>query len=127
MNHDDLSYHNAAGASEALTEERENDLRIALDLSHEEVQADVWISDTICTIALNWPGSIDAAVTQYEDALREEQLAEFINENRAELVDIIHRTVPNMPLDQIDDDEIEDWIINDEGLYNWALSEGVEL
>lgn len=69
MSRDDLSYHNAAGASEALTEERENDLRYALNLSWDEVQADVWISDTIATIALNWPGTIRAAALQYEDAV----------------------------------------------------------
>ncbi len=26
-----------------------------------------------------------------------------------------------------DDDEREDWVINDEGLYLWAVEEGVEI
>ena len=36
----------------------------------------------------------------------------------------IHNTVPGY---DIDDEERELWILNDEGLYNWARSEGVQI
>jgi succinate dehydrogenase flavin-adding protein (antitoxin of CptAB toxin-antitoxin module) len=46
-------------------------------------------------------------------------LEEFINENRGELRDCI-LNVLGQNFD-VDDEEIEDWIMNDEGLYNWML------
>lgn len=49
-------------------------------------------------------------------------MQEFIDANRTELSIAIWKTVPNAPLD---DDELEMWINNDEGLYNRAASEGV--
>jgi len=51
-------------------------------------------------------------------------ITEFINEHRDKLTAIIRSIVPNL---EIDDFEIEMWIINDEALYNWALNEGVTL
>jgi hypothetical protein len=45
-------------------------------------------------------------------------------EHREELTEIIKNTCPNC---EIDDDEIENWILNDEGLYNWAREAGVEV
>ena len=53
-------------------------------------------------------------------------LQEFIDEHRGELDRIIRAAAGNENLD-IDDDERENWIINDEGLYDWAKSEGVDL
>ena len=52
-------------------------------------------------------------------------LATFIEENRGELDRLIRTCLdrPNFPLD---DDEREMWINNDEGLYMWAQSEGVD-
>lgn len=51
-------------------------------------------------------------------------IQEFIEENRAELVSCIQNVIgPNF---EIDDDEVENWVMNDESLYNWALSENVE-
>lgn len=47
----------------------------------------------------------------------------FINNNRIELIDIIHQAVGSV---SVGDDEIEDFIINTESLYNWALSNGVD-
>ena len=47
---------------------------------------------------------------------------EFIRDNRAEIDTAIRRVV-NMP--RINDGERELWILNDEGLYLWAKSEGV--
>ena len=44
----------------------------------------------------------------------------FIEENRAVLLDIIGNSAA-------DDDEIELWISNEEGLYLWAQSEGVDV
>ena len=45
------------------------------------------------------------------------RLREFIKENRTELDDCIKSTCPNCSLN---DSEREMWILNDEGLYNWA-------
>ena len=51
-------------------------------------------------------------------------LREFIKENRVELDACIKRVVPNIHLN---DAERRLWILNDEGLYNWARSEGVRI
>lgn len=70
--------------------------------------------------------------------MREMFMEDFINENRDELIHAINErryfndgkggrgTIPT-PEPQYDTDEIEDWILNDEGLYNWAKSEGVDV
>ena len=50
-------------------------------------------------------------------------MRQFIKDNRAELDRIInakHQYVTN-------DEQREQWILNDEGLYNWARSEGVRV
>lgn len=50
-------------------------------------------------------------------------LHQFCLANSRELRRAIRAAVPNIgPLDM---DDIEQWIANDEGLYNWALAEGV--
>ncbi len=48
-------------------------------------------------------------------------LAEFIKQNKEELDKAIHRVVPNLSLNN---EERRQWILNDEGLYRWARSEG---
>lgn len=65
-------------------------------------------------------------------------MRQFIEDNRAEIDAAINGalyrhdgnggrgTIPDPP-PQRDDDEREDWILNDEGLYNWARSEGVKV
>ncbi len=53
-------------------------------------------------------------------------LKEFIDENRGELDKCI-RNALDRPNFELDDDAREDWIANDEGLYNWAKSEGVDM
>lgn len=52
-------------------------------------------------------------------------LREFIKENREELTAAILRACPNAR--RIDDEERRLWILNDEGLYNWARSRGVKI
>lgn len=52
------------------------------------------------------------------------EIDQFIEENRQELIRCIQNAVPNC---RIDDDEIERWIANDEGLYLWAIDMGVEV
>ncbi len=63
------------------------------------------------------------------------RLDDFIEQNRAELNAAINgaiyrydgkggRGVIPTPAPVHDDEQIGDWINNDEGLYNWALSEG---
>ena len=51
-------------------------------------------------------------------------LTQFIKENREELDACIKRVVPNCKLN---DSERRLWILNDEGLYNWARSERVNI
>ena len=50
-------------------------------------------------------------------------LREFIRQNRKEIDKCIRRVCGNC---RLNDDERADWIRNDEGLYNWARSEGVK-
>jgi hypothetical protein len=52
-------------------------------------------------------------------------LREWIKENRAELDTCIRRACPNLA--RLDDAERRQWVLNDEGLYNWARSEGVKV
>ncbi len=49
----------------------------------------------------------------------------FIDENRGELDRLIRNAIGN-PNADIDDDERELWINNDEGLYSWAIGEGLD-
>jgi len=49
----------------------------------------------------------------------------FLKEYRAEIDAHIRRMVPN--IGTINDAERRQWIANDEGLYNWARSEGVSV
>jgi len=51
-------------------------------------------------------------------------LSEFIAENRGEIDDAVRNVCG--PNHDIDDDEREMWVMNDEGLYNWARAEGVD-
>lgn len=55
------------------------------------------------------------------------RMSDFIEQNREELEScirgVMNRGRESNPIQvAIDDDDIEDWIANDEGLYNWALS-----
>ena len=51
-------------------------------------------------------------------------MREFIRQNRAELDRLILKACPN--LGRLNDEDRRDWIDNDEGLYLWARSEGVQ-
>lgn len=51
-------------------------------------------------------------------------LRDFIRENKEELDRAIKRVVPDV---RLTDQERRLWILNDEGLYNWARSEGVRI
>ena len=53
-----------------------------------------------------------------------QSLSSWIKENRTEIDAAIRSSVPNA---RIDDAERRMWILNDEGLYNWAKSEGVNV
>lgn len=48
----------------------------------------------------------------------------FIKENRAEIDECIKSVVPNC---RLNDNERRMWILNDEGLYNWARSNRVNI
>lgn len=51
-------------------------------------------------------------------------LTNFIKENRSEIDKCIKSVVPEC---NINDSERRLWILNDEGLYNWAKSYGVKI
>ena len=49
---------------------------------------------------------------------------DFIRQNREEIDRLIKSVVPDV---RLNDEERELWIMNDEGLYLWAKSEGVRI
>jgi hypothetical protein len=51
-------------------------------------------------------------------------LKNFIRANKEELDECIRRVCPNC---RLNDNERRLWILNDEGLYRWARSEGVRI
>lgn len=53
-------------------------------------------------------------------------MAEFIRENRDEIDAGIRRAL-GRPDSRLNNEERRQWILNDEGLYNWARSEGVRV
>jgi hypothetical protein len=70
--------------------------------------------------------------------MRHTSLTQFIRENRADIDNIINRalyrydgnggrgTIPT-PAPKRNDEERRQWILNDEGLYDWARSTGVRI
>jgi hypothetical protein len=55
------------------------------------------------------------------------KLADFIRENREELDRCIARALGQDTNPLANDAERRLWVLNDEGLYNWARSEGVRI
>lgn len=53
-------------------------------------------------------------------------MQQFIEDNRGEL-DRLIRSALGRPNFGLDDDDREQWIANDESLYDWARSEGVSV
>ena len=51
-------------------------------------------------------------------------LRDFIKENKEEIDRCIRSVCNNC---RLDDEERRLWILNDEGLYNWARSSGVRI
>lgn len=54
-------------------------------------------------------------------------LAEFIKEHRTELDEAIAKAIGYPKNPYPNDSERRLWVLNDEGLYNWARSEGVRI
>lgn len=52
------------------------------------------------------------------------KMRDFIKEHKNELDECIRRVCPNC---RLNNRERELWIMNDEGLYRWARSEGVRI
>ena len=53
------------------------------------------------------------------------ELKEFCRRNRQKIDQAIRSVCSNCQIEG--DDDREDWVLNDESLYNWAKSEGVDL
>lgn len=53
-------------------------------------------------------------------------LREWVKRNRAE-IDRVVRSGGGMDGYKLNDKDRADWVANDEGLYNWARREGVEV
>jgi hypothetical protein len=51
-------------------------------------------------------------------------IKDFIKQNKTEIDSAIKRVVPNA---RLNDQERRLWILNDEGLYNWARSQRVKI
>ena len=54
-------------------------------------------------------------------------LKQFIKDNRKELDEIIARALRMKSNPRPNDDERRLWVLNDEGLYGWAKSEGCKI
>jgi hypothetical protein len=54
-------------------------------------------------------------------------LKQFVKEHRAELDRCIARALGRDTNPRANDEERRQWILNDEGLYRWARSEGVRI
>lgn len=52
-------------------------------------------------------------------------MREFIRQNREEIDAAIRSTCDN--LGKLNNEDRQDWIMNDEGLYSWARSSGVKI
>lgn len=53
-------------------------------------------------------------------------LREFVKQNRTDIDGSI-RLYLGQPDLRLNDEDRRQWILNDEGLYNWARSEGVKI
>ena len=65
------------------------------------------------------------AVDSQRERENDMTIQEFIDENKDALDRCIKSVCPNCDLD--DDGQREMWIMNDEGLYLWARSAGVDV
>ena len=54
------------------------------------------------------------------------KMQEFLSKFRSTIDDHLHNTYPSINIDNIDDEEREQWVMNDETLYNLALANNVE-
>jgi len=59
--------------------------------------------------------------------MKRKSTREFIREHRAELDQAIKSPAGVGQGYRLNDSEREQWIMNDEGLYQWARSEGVRI
>jgi hypothetical protein len=54
-------------------------------------------------------------------------MREFLRRNRNEIDECIARVLKCKSKQPTNDNERMVWVLNDEGLYNWARSEGVKV
>ena len=75
------------------------------------------------------PGSLGLTSKISKHLYKERQmtLKQFLKENRAELDACIARALGLPKNPRANDDERRLWVLNDEGLYRWARSEGVKI
>jgi len=53
------------------------------------------------------------------------RMREFLKKYRADIDTAIRRACPNIR--RLNEEERRMWVLNDEGLYTWARSEGVRI
>lgn len=93
----------------------------------------------------NTVGNVSVDWEEDEDGDESLSMSDFIEQNREEIVSAIRNVLDHVPATascdcpksgtdhfhndsgDLDDDDIEQWIMNDEGLYNWARREGVDV
>lgn len=57
---------------------------------------------------------------------KKKNLRTFVKEHQKELRAHVRQAVPNLR-GGLSLDDLEDWVLNDEGLYRWAQSENVDV
>ncbi len=55
------------------------------------------------------------------------KMRDFIKDNRVELDAAIARVIGHDSNPRPNDEERQLWVLNDEGLYHWARSEGIRI
>lgn len=105
-------------SNDAFTDNPEEEIARILEEAAEEVRCKGDGRYPLFDINGNKVGRADFCIEDNSISIEE-----FIEENREQLTEAIKNACSNC---DIDDDEIEMWINNDEGLYNWAREAGVE-
>jgi hypothetical protein len=80
-----------------------------------------------------FPSYVDAPINRFIVHNQQEcencimTLREFIKQNRREIDECINKQLKTWNQFSRNDEERRQWILNDEGLYNWARSAGCRI